>query len=139
MLVHPVSKAATKLTFVIRSVLTDEVTFENIRIFWSVVKKGNDVSDIVTERFLKRSQFNQKHQIIGTFYSPTASNVQSIINTEKRHDAAKVCDYVFDKRSQAYGDDISGSRLLAQDIVQKTSITQKNFVTSNSCPYGNPS
>ena len=127
MLVHPVSKAATKLPVVIRSVLTDDVTFENMRIFWLVGKKCNDVSDIVTERVLKRGQFNQKHQNIDTFYSPTASNVQSIINTEKCLDPAKDCDFVFDKRSQAYGEDISCSRLLAQNFVQKRSITQKNF------------
>ena len=65
-------------------------------------------------------------------------NAQCIIGSEKILDWGKNCIYAIDKNSQAYGEIVSCFRHLANDNILQPYITQKDFVTSNNYPDGNP-
>ena len=65
-------------------------------------------------------------------------NAQCIIGSEKILDAGINCNYAIDKQSQAYGKIVSCFRHLVNDNILQPYITQKDFVTSNNYPDGNP-
>ena len=58
--------------------------------------------------------------------------------SEKFPDSGINCNYAIDKYSQAYGEVVSCFRHSAKDNILQPYITQKDFVTSNNYPDGNP-
>ena len=87
---------------------------------------------------MQRDQFNQQHQNSDTFYRPSVVNAQCVVGSDKFTDAGINCNYAIDKFSPAYGEIVSCFRHLAKDNILQPYITQKDFVTSKNCPYGNP-
>ena len=87
---------------------------------------------------MQRDQFNQQHQINDTFYRPSVVNAQCNIVIENVPDAGIDCNYAIDLYSQAYGEIVSCFRYLAKDYILEPYITQKNFISSNDYPDGNP-
>ena len=65
-------------------------------------------------------------------------SAQCNIGSEKIPDAGINCNYAIDKISQAYGDNISCFRHLAKDKILQPHFTQKDFITYNNYPSGNP-
>ena len=135
------SKTSTELTYIKRSSYVKDVTTENNWTFELFVGDGIDVPIFVIVGFMQKDQFNQQHQNNDTFYRPSVVNVfigQCNIGSEKLPDAGINCDYAIDKYSQAYGEIVSCFRHLAKDNILQPYITQKDFVTTNNYPGGNP-
>ena len=135
---HVTSKAPTDLTYNKRSSNMKVVTTENNCVFRLGVGDGIDIPIYVIVGFMQKDQFNQQHQKNETFCGPNIVNAQCIIRREKFPDAGKNCNYAIDKYSQAYGEIVSCFRHLAKDNILQTYITQKDFVTSDNYPVGNP-
>ena len=138
MLGHIVSKAPTELSYVKRSSYMKDVTTENDWTFELGFGDGVDIPFYVIVGFMQRDQINQQHQKNDTFRKPSVVNAQCVIGNVKLPDAGKNCSYVFEKYSQAYGEIVSCFRHLDKGNASKTYITQKDFVTSNLYPDGNP-
>ena len=138
MLSNIASKIPTELTFIKRSSYMKDVTTENNWTFDLGVGDGIDVLIYVIVGFMQRDQFNQQHQLNDTFYRPSVVNAQCIIDSEKFPDAGINCIYAIDKYPQAYGEIVYCFRLSAKDNILQPYITQKDFVTSNNYPDGNP-
>ena len=64
--------------------------------------------------------------------------LNALSEAKKFADAGKNCDYAVDKHSQAYREIVSCFRHLAKDDILQPYNTQKDFVTSNNYPDGNP-
>ena len=87
---------------------------------------------------MQREQFNQQHQNKDTLYRPSVVNAQCNIGSEKYLDSEINCNYAFDKYSQAYGKTVSCFKHLAKDNILQPYVLQKDFITSNTYPDGNP-
>ena len=83
-------------------------------------------------------QLNQQHQNNDTFYRPNVVNAQWIIGCENLPDEGKFSKYALDKYSQAYDEIVPCFRHFAKDKLLQAYVTQKDFVTSNIYPDGNP-
>ena len=138
MLGHNVSKAPTELSYTKRSSYKKDVTTENNWTFEVGVGDGFDIFFYVIVGFAQRDQFNQQHQKNDTFYRPSVVNAQYNIGSEKFPEAGIFCNYTNKKYSQAYGGIVSCFRHLAKDNTLQPYITQKDFITSNNYPDGNP-
>ena len=138
MLRHIESKIPTELTYSKRSSYMKNVTTENIWNFELGVGDGFDVPIHVVVGFMQRDQFNQQHQNNDIFYRSSVVNAQSIRRSEKFPGAGINCNHAFDKYSQAYGEIVSCFRHLSKDNILQQYITQKDFITSNNYPEGNP-
>ena len=135
---HIVSKAPTELSFIKRSSYMKDVTTENNWNFALGVEGGIGITIYVVAGLMQRSQLNQKHQNKETFFKPSVVNAHCIIGSEKFPDAGIICNCAIDKYSQAYGEVRSCFSHLAQYNILQRYITQKDFVTSNNYPEGNP-
>ena len=138
LLEHIVSKTPTEFSFIKRSSYMKDVTTENNWTFELGVGDGIDIPIYVIVGFMQRDQFNQQHQNNDTFYRPSVVNAQSILGSEELPDAGINCNYAFDKYSQAYGEIVSCFRHLAKDNILQPYIPQKDFISSNNYPDGNP-
>ena len=87
---------------------------------------------------MQRYQFNQQHQNIVTYYRPSVVNAQCIIGSDKFPDAGKKCNYALFRYSQAYEEIVSCFRQSAKDSILQPYLTQKEFISSNIYPNGNP-
>ena len=138
MLGHIVSEIAAELSYIKRSSYMEDVTAENNWTFEPGVGHGIDIPFYVIAGFLQRDQFNQQHENIDTFFKPSVVNAQCIIGNQKLPDGREKCIYAIDKFSQVYGEIVSSFRHLATDNILQLYITQKDFITSNNYPDGNP-
>ena len=138
MLGHIVSRSATELSYIKSASYMKDVTTENNWIFELGVGNGIDIPIYVIVGFMQRDHFNQQHQSKDTFYRPSVVNSECIIGSGKYPDAGINCNYPIDKYSQAYGEIVSCFRHLAEDNILQPYITQKEFITSNNYPDGNP-
>ena len=138
MLGHIVSKTPTELSYIKRSSYMKDVTIENRWTFELGLGDSIDIPFYVIVEFTQRDHFNQQHQNNDTFYRPSVVNAQCIIGCEKFPDAGINCIYAIDKYSQAYGENVSCFKHLAKDKILRPYITQKDFITTNSYPDGNP-
>ena len=132
------SKDPTELAYIKRSSYMKDVTTENNWVFDLGEGDGIDLPIYVIVGFMQRDQFNQQHQNNDTVCRPSVVNAQCIIGSGKFPNAGINCKYAVDKYSQAYGEIVSRSRHLAKDNILQPYITQKDFVTSNNYPDGNP-
>ena len=87
---------------------------------------------------MQRDQFNQQHQNNDTFHRPSVVNAQCKIGSKKFPDAGINCFYAIDKYSRAYGENLSCFIHLSKHKILQPYITEKDFVTSNNYPDGNP-
>ena len=138
MLDHVVSKTPAELSYIIRSSYMKDVTTENNWNFELGVGDGIDIPVYVIVGFMRRDQFNQQHQNKDTLYRPCVVNAHCIIGGEKFPDVGTLCKFAFDKYSQLYGENVSFFRHLAKDNILHPYITQKDIITSNFYPDGNP-
>ena len=134
---HIVSRAATELSYIERSSYMKDVTTKNNWTFELGVD-GIDIPIHVIVGFTQRDQFNRKHRSNDTFYRPSVVNAQSINGSEKYPDDGINCNDAFDKYSQAYGEIVSCFRHLTKDNTLQPYITQKELITANKYPDGNP-
>ena len=132
------SKTPTELTYIKRSSYMKGVTTGNNWTFELGVGDGIDVSIHVIVGLMQRDQFNQQHQNNDTFYRPCVVNAQCIIGSERFPDTGISFNYAIDKFSQAYGEIVSCFRHLAKGNILQPYFTQKDFVTSDNYPDGNP-
>ena len=136
---HIVSRAATEQSYFKRPSYMKDGTTENNWPFELGVGDGIEIRFYKVAGYMQRDQFNQQHQNNDTFYRPIVVNAQGIIRSEKYPDAGINCSYAIDKNSQAYGGIVSCFRRFAKDNILKPLITQKDFITPNTYPEGNPS
>ena len=115
-----------------------DVTIEKKWYFELGVGDGFDIPIYVIVGFMQRDFVNQQHQNNDTFYRLSVVNSQRIIGSEKLPDAGICCNYATDKNSQALVEIVSCFRHLADDNDLQPYITQKDFITSNNYPDGNP-
>ena len=87
---------------------------------------------------MHRDHFNQPHQNNITIYRPIAENALCVVRIKNYPVAGKICVYANDKNSQAFGKIFSCFRHLAKDKILQPYITQKDLITSNNYPNGNP-
>ena len=88
---------------------------------------------------MQRDQFKQQHQNKDTFYRPSVVNAQCINRSEKFPDAGINCNFAIDKYSQAYKEIVSCFRHLAKDSILQPFFPQKDLLTFNNYPDGDPS
>ena len=138
MLDHIVSRAATELTYIRRSLYTKDVTAENNWTFELGVKSGIDVPIYLKIGFMQKDQFNQQHQNVDTLNRPNVVNAQCKIGSESHSNAGIKRNYATDKYSEAYGEDVSLFGHLAKDNILRPYTTQKDFINSNNYPGKNP-
>ena len=110
-----VSKAPTELSYIKRSTYIKDVTTEKCWTFELGVGDGIDIPFYGVVGFMQRDELNQQHQNNDTFYRPIVVNAHCIIGSEKFPDAGIICNYAFDRCSQAYGDIVSCFRPSAKD------------------------
>ena len=132
------SKTPTELTYIIGSSYLKDVTTENIWTFELGVGECVDVPRYVIVGFMQRDQCIQQHQNNDTFYRPCVVIAQCIIGSKKFPNAGKNCNYAIDTFWKSYGESVSCIRHLAKYNTLQPFITQKDFVTSNNYPDGNP-
>ena len=87
---------------------------------------------------MQRNQFNQEHQNKDIICRPSVVNEQCIVGNENFPDTGINCNYAIDKYSRAYGETVSCFRHLAKDNILHRHVTQKDFISSNNNPEGNP-
>ena len=135
---HILSKIPTELSYIKRSSYKKDTTIENNWTFELGVGNGVDAPLYIRVGFVQRDQFNQQQQNIDTFYRASVANTQCTIGSEQFPDAGINCKFAIDKYSQAYEENVSCIRHSAKDNILQPYITQKDFISSNSYPDGNP-
>ena len=116
----------------------ENLTTQNNWTFGLCVEDGIGILIEVIVGFMQRDQFNQQHQNYDTFHRPSVVNALCIFGSKNSSDAGINCNYAIDKFLQAYGEVVSYFRQLTEDKILQPHITQKNFISSNTYPDGNP-
>ena len=80
-----------------RSLFTKDVTTGKNWTSEAGLESRVNVPIFVLVGFLQKDQFNQQHQIIDTFYTPSVVSAQRFIGIEKYQDGGIGCIHTFDK------------------------------------------
>ena len=138
MLGHMVGKTPTEMTYIRQSSYLKDSTTENIWSFELGVEECFDIPIFIIVGFMQRDQLNQQHQNNDTFYRPSVVNGQCIYGRENIPDAGINCIFANDNYPQAYGEIVSCFRHSAKDNILQPYNAQKDLITSDHYPDGNP-